>query len=41
MTRKRVGTIVVPPGVFIDVHEKMGLENVAIMTDIILMIWGK
>lgn len=29
MTRKRVGTIVVPPGVFIDVHEKMAVDFLA------------
>ena len=29
MTRKRIGTIVVPPGVFIDVHEKMAVDFLA------------
>ena len=29
MTRKQIGTIIVPPGVFIDVHEKMTADFLA------------
>ncbi len=29
MARKRVGTIVVPPGVFVDVHEKIAADFLA------------
>jgi hypothetical protein len=29
MARKRIGTIIVPPGVFIDVHEKIAVDFLA------------
>lgn len=31
-TRKKVGTIVIPPGVFVDVHEKIAVDFLAIHT---------
>lgn len=30
MSRKRIGTIIIPPGVFIDVHEKMAADYLAV-----------